>query len=53
MDTPPDGKVFQLRYERTDPATIRERISREADFDQDLWVISLDSRTNEIGLDLV
>lgn len=46
-----DGeRVFQVRYGRTDPLTVRERIAREVEFDQDLWVLSLDSRSGEHGL---
>lgn len=47
------GLVFQRRFDHADPARIRERIEREAEFDPDLWVLSLDSRDDDIGIDLV
>lgn len=48
-----DDRVFQRRFQRAQPLDIRERIDREIDFDPDIWVISLDSRGDEIGIDLV
>lgn len=53
LDEAPAHRVFQCRYERTDPQTVRERIAREIEFDQDLWVLSLESRSGEHGLDLL
>jgi hypothetical protein len=52
MDPPPDHRVFQKRFERTDPITIKDRIAREIEFDQDLWVLSVDCRSDDLGLDL-
>ena len=46
-------RLFQRRFEREDPGKIRERIAREADFDPDLWVISLETREDEPGVTLV
>ncbi len=37
----------------TPPATARERIAREADFDPDLWVVELDLRADDPGLEVV
>jgi hypothetical protein len=45
-------RVFQLRFERVDYGKIRERVEREADFDPDLWVLSLEMRSGELGLTL-
>jgi hypothetical protein len=45
-------RVFQLRFDHVEPAKIRERIVREADFDPDLWVLSLEMRSGELGLSL-
>lgn len=45
--------VFQRRYSRTEPAIVRERIEREIDFDPDLWVLSLDLRGDDPGIDIV
>ena len=45
--------VFQRRFSRVDGQKVRERVAREVEFDPDLWVISLDSREDDIGLDVV
>ena len=46
------GLMFQRRFARVEPTKVRERIQREAEFDPDLWVISLDFRGDDPGLDL-
>ena len=46
------GLVFQQRLARAEPAKVRERIAREVDFDPDLWVLSLDLRGDDLGIDL-
>jgi hypothetical protein len=46
------GQVFECRYDRTDAATVKARIEREIKFDPDFWVIVLESRSGEHGLDL-
>lgn len=46
-------RVFQKRFDRTDPLTVKDRVAREIEFDQDLWVLSLDMRGNDIGVDEV
>ncbi|WMT91241.1 DUF1491 family protein [Pelagibacterium sp. H642] len=53
LDSPPADRVFQKRFSRTDPLTVKDRISREIEFDQDLWVLSLDLRGEDIGVDVV
>ncbi|SEP77510.1 hypothetical protein SAMN05428969_0850 [Devosia sp. YR412] len=45
--------VFQCRFKREDPAKVNDRIAREVDFDPDLWVISLDLRGDDVGIDVV
>lgn len=45
--------VFQRRFARVEPEIVRERIAREQDFDPDLWVLSLDFRGDDPGLELV
>lgn len=45
--------VFQRRFSRVEPVKVRDRIAREAEFDPDLWVISLDFRGDDPGLDVV
>lgn len=44
--------MFQRRLERVDPARVQARIAREADVDPDLWVIGIDLRGDELGLEL-
>lgn len=46
------GPVFQCRFSRIEPAKVRERIAQEIDFDPDLWVLSLDLRGDELGIEL-
>jgi hypothetical protein len=46
-------RVFQVRYDRVEPQIVRERIAREVDFDQDLWVLGLDSRDGVHGVEVV
>ena len=45
--------VFQRRLVHAEPQKVRERIAREADFDPDLWVISLDLRSDDPGIEIV
>lgn len=45
--------VFQRRYSHAEPGKVRERIAREVDFDPDLWVISLDFRGDDPGIEVV
>ena len=45
--------VFQRRFARVEPAKVRERIAREVAFDPDLWVLSLDLRGDDPGIDVV
>lgn len=45
--------VFQRRYSRAEPSLVCERIAREVDFDPDLWVLSLDLRGDDPGIDVV
>lgn len=47
-----EARVFQLRFDHVEPLQTRERILREQEFDPDLWVISLEMRSGELGLDL-
>jgi hypothetical protein len=45
--------VFQRRFSRVEPAKVRERIAREADFDPDLWVLSVDLRGDDPGIEII
>ena len=42
--------LFQRRLSRVEPERVRERLAREADFDPDLWVISLEMRGDDPGV---
>lgn len=55
MTSRPDNAslMFQRRFTRVEPAIVRERIVREAEFDPDLWVLSLDLRGDDPGVDIV
>lgn len=44
--------VFQRRFSHVEPAKVRERIAQEVKFDPDLWVLSLDLRGDDPGLEL-
>jgi hypothetical protein len=46
-------RLFERRFVRVPPATARERIAREADFDPDLWVVELDLRADDPGLEVI
>lgn len=45
--------VFQRRFGRVEPAKVRERIAREIEFDPDLWVLSVDLRGDDPGIEIV
>jgi hypothetical protein len=45
--------VFQRRFARVEPTKVSERIAREIEFDPDLWVLSLDLRGDDAGIDVV
>jgi len=47
-----EARVFQLRFDHVEPLKVRERILREQEFDPDLWVVSLEIRNGELGLEL-
>lgn len=55
MASRPDNAslMFQRRFRRVEPAKIRERIERESKFDPDLWVLSLDLRGDDPGIEIV
>jgi hypothetical protein len=48
-----EARLFQLRLDHVEPDKVRDRIAREHDFDPDLWVISLELRKGEAGIDVV
>ncbi len=45
-------RLFQIRFDKVEPKKVSERIAREADFDPDFWVISLEMRGGDPGLEL-
>lgn len=45
-----EDRLFTALFERTEPQLVRNRISREIDFDPDLWVISIETRSDDIGV---
>ena len=44
--------VFQQRFKRAEPAKVRDRIAQEIKFDPDLWVLSLDLRGDDPGIEI-
>jgi hypothetical protein len=47
------GLVFQQRFNHEEPSKVRERIAREIEFDPDLWVLSIDMRGDDVGIDVI
>jgi hypothetical protein len=54
MASRPDSAslVFQRRLVRAEPGKVRDWIAREVDFDPDLWVLSLDLRGDDPGIEI-
>lgn len=48
-----EGRVFQLRFDHVEPQKVRERIAEEQRYDPDLWVISLEIRSDDLGIEVV
>lgn len=48
-----EDRLFVTRLDHAPPDAVRDRIAREADFDPDLWVVSLEMRGAEAGVTLV
>jgi hypothetical protein len=46
------GLVFQRRFSHVEAMRVRDRITQEIGFDPDLWVLSLDLRGDDPGIDL-
>ncbi|HEX4298793.1 MAG TPA: DUF1491 family protein [Devosia sp.] len=45
-----EDRLFVRRFDHVDAATVRDRIAREAGFDPDLWVLSLEMRGDDPGV---
>lgn len=52
-DGNPEERVFIRRFDHVSPADIRTRLLREEEFDPDYWLISLDARGGDIGVEVV
>jgi hypothetical protein len=46
------SRIFQLRFDRVESAKVEERIAREIKFDPDLWVVTLELRSGDPGLEV-
>ena len=46
-----EERLFQLRFAGVEPLKVRDRIVQEQSFDPDLWVVSLELRTGDVGLE--
>lgn len=44
---------FQPRFERVQRDKVSDRLAKEAEYDPDFWVISLDMRGDEFGFETV
>ena len=43
-------RIFVRRIARGEPAKVAERVAREIKYDPDLWVISIETRSLELGV---
>ena len=43
-------RIFVKRFDKVEPAAVRDRIAREADFDPDFWLVSLEMRGDDPGV---
>ena len=48
-----EDRLFVRRFDHGTPDEVRTRIEREAKFDPDLWVVSLEMRGDDAGVSLV
>jgi len=48
-----ESRRFARRFDHVEPTRVRDRVARERDFDPDLWVVSLEMRSGDPGLELV
>ena len=47
-----ESRLFQLRFDHVEPVKVRDRIAQEQGFDPDLWVVSLEMRSGDLGLEM-
>jgi hypothetical protein len=46
-------RFFECRLHYVDIITVKEKIAQELNFDPDIWVLALEMRDGDIGIDLV
>lgn len=46
-------RVFQQRFHAAAPQQVRDRLEQEQRFDPDFWLITLEMRGTEIGIEVV
>jgi hypothetical protein len=52
-ETDDADRMFVCRFDHVTPNKVSERVLREADFDPDFWVLSVEMRAGELGLEVV
>ena len=48
----PEDRVFQCRLDHVAPTAVRDRLAREEEFDPDYWLIGLEMRGSDIGVEM-
>jgi len=46
-------RLFTLRHDHVAAPAVRDQLTRELDFDSDMWVVSLEMRGSNYGLEIV
>lgn len=46
-------RQFERRFDKAVPERARERLASEIEFDPDVWIISLESRSDDPGITIV
>jgi hypothetical protein len=46
-------RVFQKRFDAVPPERVRERLDQEQRFDPDFWLVTLEMRSGEPGIEIV
>lgn len=54
MSRPEDSadRIFEKRCDKVEAATVRARLDSELNFDPDIWVISLEMRESDPGIEM-
>jgi hypothetical protein len=47
------GREFVCRVAASPPADIQQRLALEVDYDPDFWVVSIETRKPDLGLNIV